>query len=282
MVLGRDVGEDARGHPGAVATIHRQFTGVWHHLDQECHLRKDTHMTLEEFATLARAIQSILTPLALVLAAVWAIYTFRALRQVTQSRAQLQKTEAEILDLQREAKIGAVVEMSINTSRHTRPNDPHTYVSAVVEIENKGIRNTRLEHGEDRRPFLVFSVDFEDDGSLKYERLAAYPVPVSRAPNSKSPSTIIRAGGREKIPFYFRVSSPGAYLLVFTAPTSKEEQDIGKDLGLDFPGNWVAKEYLVVERPGGQLEEVTEWAPAADATTKDSDLIQAELPGVRP
>ena len=35
--------------------------------------------------------------------------------------------------------------------------------------------------------------------------------------------------------------------------------------------------------PARQLEGVTEWAPAVDATTKDGDLvIRAELPGVKP
>ncbi len=35
--------------------------------------------------------------------------------------------------------------------------------------------------------------------------------------------------------------------------------------------------------PARQLEGVTEWAPAVDATTKDGNLvIRAELPGVKP
>jgi hypothetical protein len=208
-------------------------------------------MTLEEFATLAKAVQSILTPIALVVAAGWAIYTFRALGQITRSRAEVQKTEAEIQHLQQEARIGAVVEISITTSQHTRPNDRYAYVSAVVEIENKGSRNTRLVHGGNERPFSVYAVDFEDNGSLKYEFQAAYPVLRSTAPSSTSPSTVVRAGGREKIPFYFRVSTPGVYLLIFRAPISEEEQDIGKMLGLKFPANWVAKKYLVVERPNG-------------------------------
>jgi HSP20 family protein len=37
------------------------------------------------------------------------------------------------------------------------------------------------------------------------------------------------------------------------------------------------------QRPARQLEGVTGWAPAVDATTKNGDLvIRAELPGVRP
>lgn len=212
-------------------------------------------MTLEEFATLAKAVQSILTPIALVVAAGWAIYTFSALGQITRSRADLQKTQEEIQNFQREARIGPVVEISITTSQHTRPDEPYAYVSAVVEIENKGSVNTRLVHRANKKPFSVFAVDFEDDGSLKYECQAAYPVILSTAPSMISPSTIVRAGGSEKIPFFFRVSSPGVYLLIFRAripaPISNEEPDVGEELGLDFPTNWVAKKYLVVERPNG-------------------------------
>jgi HSP20 family protein len=37
------------------------------------------------------------------------------------------------------------------------------------------------------------------------------------------------------------------------------------------------------QSPARQLEGVTEWAPAVDATTKNGDLvIRAELPGVKP
>ena len=37
------------------------------------------------------------------------------------------------------------------------------------------------------------------------------------------------------------------------------------------------------QRPARQLEGMTEWAPAVDATTKNGDLIiRAELPGVSP
>jgi hypothetical protein len=61
-------------------------------------------MALKDLLTLARIIQSILTPLALVGAAAWAIYTFSELRQVSHAQTTIKKTEVEILDLEREAK----------------------------------------------------------------------------------------------------------------------------------------------------------------------------------
>ncbi len=211
-------------------------------------------MTIEQFATLMNGVQSVLTSLALLVGGGWALYTFSALGQITRSRAELQrleleqrKTEAEIRKLQQEAKVGAVIEISIKLARQSLPNDSSPYVSAVVQIENKGNRNTRLDYGESRKPLMVFAVRFNNDGALEYVEQSAYPVPVGRSPNAASPSILVRAGGRETIPFFFRVSSPGLYLVVFTAHTSEEEQVIAKELGFSFPGNWVAKEYFVVQ-----------------------------------
>ena len=225
-------------------------------------------MTLEQFATLMSSTQSLLTSIALLVAAGWAIFRFKALDELALSRRQLQnleldlrrgETELQNLEVDRqmaeeevgrlvvENKVGAVVEISINPSQQSLPNDPHRYVSAVVEIESKGSRSARLLYGKDRTPLLVFRVTFNENGSLQYEDRAAYPVPVSHTPEARSPSETVRPGGREKIPFFFRVNRPGLHLLVFTARPSSEEKSVAKDLGAIYPTNWVAKEYFVVE-----------------------------------
>jgi HSP20 family protein len=51
---------------------------------------------------------------------------------------------------------------------------------------------------------------------------------------------------------------------------------------MNLMSNEMLGDYLG-QRPARQLEGVTEWAPAVDATTKNGDLvIRAELPGVSP
>lgn len=213
-------------------------------------------------------LESLIASLAILVAGGWAIYTFRALGQLTRSRAELQKlelehskareeilelelqrrkTEVEIHKLEQEAKIGAVVEISIRASQQSLPNDSSYYISAIVEIRNKGGRNTRLEYGESREPFFVYAASFKHDGDLEFKRQAAYSVPVGRSPNEASPSLLVRSGGSEQIPFFFRVSSPGLYLLVFAARSSEAEQAIAQELGFTFAGSWVAKEYFVVK-----------------------------------
>jgi hypothetical protein len=217
-------------------------------------------MTLEQFATLMSSTQSLLTSIALLVAAGWAIFRFKALDELALSRRQLQnleldlrrgETELQNLEVDRqmaeEEVRRLVVEISIKPSQQSLPNDPHRYVSAVVEIESKGSRSARLLYGKDRTPLLVFRVTFNENGSLQYEDRAAYPVPVSHTPEARSPSETVRPGGREKIPFFFRVNRPGLHLLVFTARPSSEEKSVAKDLGAIYPTNWVAKEYFVVE-----------------------------------
>jgi hypothetical protein len=225
-------------------------------------------MTIEQFATLMSGIESAVTALAIILGGGWALFTFWKLGEITRSRNELQKlqleqakvqqeisqlevqkrkSEAEILKLEREAKIGEVLEISIKATQRSLPNDSNRYVSAIVEIENKGIGNTRLAYDKTFKPFLVFTVNVNNDGFLEFNQQASYRVPVARSPQANSPSIIVHAGSKEKIPFFFRIDSPGLYLFVFWARASTPEQAIADELGFSFPGNWVAKEYFVVE-----------------------------------
>ncbi|HLG17607.1 MAG TPA: hypothetical protein VJH03_24400 [Blastocatellia bacterium] len=220
-------------------------------------------MTLEAFESLMSGIQSLAATLAILGGGGWALYTFWALAQKNRAQAELQmlelghvkagaelrNLEIEIQKLEQEARIGAVIEMSITAKQQTLPDDSSRYVSAIVEIKNRGSRNAHLKYDETRDPFCVFPVRVEEDGSLKFEDedRKRYRVPVSRFPNVASPSAIVRAGGCERIPFFFRVGRPGLYLLAFSVPLPQEEQDICRKLGFEFPGRWAAKEYFVVQ-----------------------------------
>lgn len=225
-------------------------------------------MTPEQFAAQMSGIESIITSLAIVVAGIWAFITFWGLGEITRSRAQLQKLvldqerarqeiseseleqrkkEIEIAKLVREAAAGGVIEISICATQRTLPNDSSCYASAVVEIKNKGIIDTRLEYERRRMPFVVYAVTVKDAGQLEYEEHAAYRVPVTRDPQASSPSVIVAAGGTERIPFFVRLGSPGLYMFAFSVRAPEEEQDKAKELGFRFPANWVAKEYFVAE-----------------------------------
>ena len=225
-------------------------------------------MTIEEFVTLMKGIESLVVSLAVLIGGGWAWYTFRALGERNRAKAEIenlelrnrkgleeieglqisqQKLELEVQKLEQEARAGGVIEISIEASQQTLPNDSSCYISVTVEIVNKGKRNTRLIYGEEKGPLFVYAVDTTENGALSFRGVNAYPVPVGRSPNVPSPSVNVRAGGRETVPFFVRVDSAGLYLLVFTARLSDEEQEIAKRLGFKFPGNWVAKQYFIVQ-----------------------------------
>lgn len=225
-------------------------------------------MSTEEFAALMDGVESAVTTLAIIIAGGWALFTFWTLGQQARARSELQKLElerrkieldilgadqqkrrvdGEIQKLEQEARIGAVIEITIGATQQALSNDDSYYVHAVVEIANNGIRNTRLAYDESRKPFLVFATKVKEDGTLDFIQKSAHPVHVGRHPQSTSPSVIVRAGGVERIPFFFRVDSKGLYFLVFWARASHEEQASAKELGFLYPGNYVGKKFFIVE-----------------------------------
>lgn len=225
-------------------------------------------MSTEEFAALMNGIESAVTALAIIIAGGWALFTFWTLGQQARARSELQKTELELsklkLDilsadqqkrrvdgeihkLEQEARIGAVIEISISATQQALSDDDSYYLHAVVEIANNGIRNARLAYDESRKPFLVFATKVNEDGTLDFIQKSAHPVHVGRHPQSTSPSVIVQAGGVERIPFFFRVGSKGLYFLVFWARASEEEQASAKELGFIYPGNYVGKMFFIVE-----------------------------------
>ena len=112
------------------------------------------------------------------------------------------------------------------------------------EIKNKGTRNTRLKFPEKRRPFSVSLVEFKEDGEQEFLGTNRYGTPVATPLKEKSPSSVVRAGGIERIPFVFRVASAGLYFLVFSVPVPEEEKQLAKKLGFRYGANWVAKKFF--------------------------------------
>ncbi|HEY3134631.1 MAG TPA: hypothetical protein VGL29_01155 [Blastocatellia bacterium] len=225
-------------------------------------------MTLTEFSTLVAS--------AGVLAGgAWALFNFRALNTLAKSRAELanldldrvkkqkeieakayehRQRELAIQELEQKARIGSVINVRLQASQLVVPDDSSLYVSAVVQVENKGTINTRLEFGDDRRPLSVYPVTGTDDtGKPRVGARETYGTPVSTSLGELSPSVNVRAGGCERIHFLFRVKTPGLYLLTFAVPLDADNQAIAEQLGFKFKGNWAAKEYVVVRQQVGTV-----------------------------
>src|SRR2546423_9009899 len=90
-------------------------------------------MTIQELQAAASIMQSVFVALGVI----WTAVTFWALGNVARARADLQRIE---LDLKRQA----VIEMDIEATRQSVPGYSGRFLSAVVDVANKGSRNTRL------------------------------------------------------------------------------------------------------------------------------------------
>jgi hypothetical protein len=234
-------------------------------------------MTLQELQTLMSVMQSIFASLTLVIAGIWALYVFKALGQVARGKAERQKietdialgnagllkmetdrektrvdtlkTQAEIQKIELDVKRQAIIDITIEASPQSLANDSSQYVSVVIEITNKGNRITRLSF-EGKNPFSVTPVLTNTVGEelpFDMKRRVTLPVPRASYPANASPSLVIRPGGREQIPFFFRVNSPGLYFLSFSSQLSTMEQNEALEAGAKYATSWVAKKYLIVE-----------------------------------
>ena len=218
-------------------------------------------MNLEDFSNL-------MTGLAALAGGAWALFNFTALNKLAESRARLENLELDrvnkqkeidakerehrqrelaIQELEQKARIGSVINLTLQASQLAIPNDASLYVAAVVQVENKGTINTRLDFGEERTPLSVYTVTVDEKGTPHFDLRDRYGTPVAVSPSELVPSVNVRASGCERLHFLFQVNSPGLYLLTFAVPLDPDNQVIARNLGFEFKGNWVAKEYVVVK-----------------------------------
>ena len=218
-------------------------------------------MNLADFSDL-------MTGLAILAGGAWAMFNFTALGKLAKSRAELANLELDrvnkqkeieakvyehrqkelvIQELEQKARIGSVINVTLQARQLALPDDASLYVSVVVQIENKGTINTRMVYGEDRKPLSVYpAIAIDDTGVPHFGPPKKYGTLVTTSPGELSPSVNVRAGGSERLYFFFRVKAPGLYLLAFAVPVDTDNQSIAEEMGFKFKGNWTAKEYFVV------------------------------------
>jgi hypothetical protein len=213
-------------------------------------------MTVSEWQAVLEVIKLLLECAAIVAAAIWATYTFGSLRQIARARAEIanteaerRKTEVEIQHLTEQSLVGAVIEIDRVANVHNIP-ESGLFLSVVAEVANKGNRNAQIEYPE--YPFTAYTATLQGDGKFVFESIARAHVVSSVAPAKRSLKLLVRAGGRERLPFLVRIPRPGIYLLVVTLPLSAAEQEIAKKYGFVSAGRWSAKRYVVVQSHEGR------------------------------
>jgi hypothetical protein len=194
-------------------------------------------------------------------AGAWAVALFLLLRQRELAQAALRKSEAElrdiekqgkvadaqILDLELKAKQQAVVTVTIQSTVRRSPEGGYILL-AVVKLANRGSRNTKINWKGELPAFYVRQVKFDADGMPSYDLVnqKQLSVPLTKNPEVKSKSHILRAGGTESIHFPIHVSISGVYLLSFRGVVDKQERAEAAKVGAKSPVAWTGNRLVFV------------------------------------
>jgi hypothetical protein len=208
-------------------------------------------MTPADWKDLFDVIKVALEAVAIVAGGVWAAYTFGSLRQIAKARAEIanteaarRKTEAELKALDEHARVGAVIEIDLAVTTCRVAQDPRVFLSVLAEVSNRGNRNAQIEYPP--HPFKAYAVQVSAQGELSTTLVASAAVLSSVDPSKHSLKLLVRAGGRERLPFLVAVPSPGLYLLVLSLPLPPAEQAIADQYGFIAKGRWSAKRFYTV------------------------------------
>jgi hypothetical protein len=211
-------------------------------------------MTLVESKELLEVAKLLLESIAIISGGIWAAYTFGSLRQIARARAEIantesarRKTEAEIAQLTEHARVGAVIETDLIATACKIPGEDSLYLSVIADIVNKGNRNAQIEYPAN--PFTVYAVTDLSKVHSKFTVVANAAVRSSIDPSKRSLRLLVRAGGRERIPFFVPIPAPGLYFLALSLPLSEAEQKVAEQYGFVSAGRWSAKRYFVATVP---------------------------------
>lgn len=198
--------------------------------------------------------------LAALAAAVWAVALYKLLLKRETAQEDLRKkqkevlvlektskhVDAQILNLELKAKQQAVVWVDIHPTIYHSPDGSGYLISAVVEITNRGSRNTKIRWKNQPPAFYVRLARFVD-GKPEYDPVKEFRVWRTLNPNSDGSNHVIRAGGREALTFAVKVSTSGLYLLSFRGAVDPKEREEAKKLDVELPVAWTANRHVLVD-----------------------------------
>ena len=158
---------------------------------------------------------------AILIGGVWTLYTFRSLKE--RRSVELNQRELERKLLQQ-----ALVDVEIEASQQTIPNDATRYVEVLVKLRNEGNRDLRIDFGE--YVLAVAKVAFDERGKMELSDIEHYPYIVLWGDGEDTcprhyPYHVLEARTTICIPFFFQVNSDGAYYVQFSAPFSPAEPE---------------------------------------------------------
>lgn len=181
----------------------------------------------QELANLASAIQSFVVAIGLIAGGIWTIITFKVFALRDKAEAELQRYEREIEHYDQKLEQSPVVEVSMQATKLTVPNDSHQYIVVDVTVANKG--NKAANINLDKPPLTIARVEISNDNIpliCSESQIRIYYVDYVDTTVKSLIKLKLRPGLSEVYSFIGRVDQPGVYLLTFQLPVPSDDKDI--------------------------------------------------------
>jgi hypothetical protein len=196
----------------------------------------------ERFKNVTAGIQSIALAVAVAVGGIWTIYTFSILGTREKARAEIDKDKADFekAKVEQERQANSGLDIAINAKQEQLAGDKGYYISALVKITNKGLRNRFIDFSEP--PLSVTKVEFDENGNSSLSFLFDQK-------NILSDSIVLRTGTTVDYPFLVKVPEKGFYMISFGVELNKEEMEIHRQSGgPDVKGiSWGGDAYVLVK-----------------------------------
>lgn len=158
---------------------------------------------------ISEIINNLSISLAAIVGGIWALWTFRQLRQ--KKLAELEE-RAMLLEIKEQA----VVDINLSAKQFMGENDTRRFIHIEVELTNKGNRNTHLYSEE---PVIeVFEFDTTKGILDKFD-------------NGKGFNYVLRVENKNTFPFLIEVKNSGFYKCRFKVKLSNDEKKVAKESG---------------------------------------------------
>jgi hypothetical protein len=196
----------------------------------------------ERFKNLTAGIQSIVLAVAVAVGGIWTVYTFSILGTREKAKAEIDKDKADFdkakVEQERQENFG--LDITIDAKQEQLAGDKGYYISALVKITNKGMRNRFIDFS--KPPLNIAKVEFDENGNSSLYYLLDQK-------NILSNSIVLRTGTTVDYPLLVKVPEKGFYIVSFVVDLNKEEMEVHKQSGgPDVEGiSWAGNTYVLVK-----------------------------------
>lgn len=189
----------------------------------------------EKFRNILTGVQSLIIAIGIIVGGLWTAKTFDLKKEAEIAKVNYEKAEREL----REKR---VVNISINPSQMTIPNQKFRCICSLVEITNVGNHPETLDWNGPC--FRARKIDFDDRGSTKVGPATGDMLTVS---SGESVACRVAPGEMIRVPCLAKVDESGLYYLRFTVNASAAEQQQASEEGQGGLVEWSGSAFFLVQ-----------------------------------